>query len=1428
MEKDTRDSLLSAVQAARTLLEEEFAEQLEGTFDVHPNGRVADEAGEHLTPAEGLVRQKIVAAIAHKGSLGMSDKEAVADYLRDCAFTFLNRIAALKLMEGRGIVQQCVSEGTTSSGFKEFCGLAPGLTELPDKGYRLYLECLFDEIGTEVGVLFDRQDPASLLWPRHNAFLDLLTKFNSAAIRPVWAPDEDETIGWIYQYFNSQTERDKLRKKTTPSNGRELAIRNQFFTPRYVVQYLVDNTLGRIWYEMRQGQTTFADSCEYLISRPEETFLAPGVESDVEHSVSHRPLKDPREIRLIDPACGSMHFGLYAFDLYLEIYAEAWDMAVGEEDAPDGADESWAGFVGFCQDFPDPGAFLKEVPRLILAHNIHGIDIDPRAAQIAQLALWLRTQRAWAEQGIARADRPRVLSSNVVCAEPLPRDSGLLAGLTADLSSPEIGALVEQVIIEMKLAGEAGSLLKIEERITTLVTEAKKRWHEGPKHEQQMLFDDGGKTAKAPEQPDFPLDFSGITDTDFWDRAEGEIYVAIRRYAAAATEVGQLGQRLFAHDIERGFALIDLLQKTYEVAVMNPPFGAFTSDFKARAAEDYPHTSNDILAAFVERFLDKLNGGGRLGAITSRTGFFITSYQEWREEILLKRCAITSLVDLGEGVMDEATVEAAAYCLEKGDPRGEVTIIRALGADDRQAILAASVDALQSGSAPTDATYMRSQAAFKSEAESPFVYWADSAETLLSAQEHFDPIAAEVRVGLQTGDDPRFVRGRWELQGTDELFVYHPSDGSGCCSFEDPVVQAFLKRRDRQRQTWVPHVKSGASQPWFSPITVMIDWEHSGYELRNFFGTNGKLKSRPQNIGYYFRPGFSWTRRAVRFVPYTVPCGCISTVSRYMAFPHQGNEYRALAVAASNLATAYMRFFGEKFQWPNFLVENLKSLPWREPSEEWFTRAEALIKEEVAKRRAAYQTQEPFREFALPAYLSGTDVAGALAYAPESLLGREMEVELAAAYGLSEEELDDLEQDTLEAIAANRGGSSDDGEEDGAKEDKDFLIDSSEAGQFRALLSYLVGCAFGRWDVRMGKAPALAPALGDVFDPLPVCEPAALVDPVGLPAASGTIVSEDWLRARPSAITLPPEGSVEQETIADSDYPLDIPWDGILVEDRGDDMPDIVARVEAALAYIQGDHQAAATLEAAATALKIGRSKDFSLRDYFQNPKGFFEDHRGTYTKSKRKAPLYWSLATSSGSYTVWLYYHRCTGDTLPLVLRTVSDKLTATENLLHSLGPDEGKEASETEDLARELRVLKEEVKRVAPLWKPNFDDGVLINYAPLWRLVPHHKVWQKECKKTWDDLVAGKTEWAHLAMRLWPERVVPLCHQDRSLAIAHGLEEHLWFQDADDKWQARELAEGALDELIAERSSPAVQSARDSLLEAPIPAGRKRARKS
>lgn len=661
MDQATRNKLQKATQQIRRALESEFSEQLEGTFDILSSGKILPEPGVHLSPAQRLIRQKLVDSITHNQASGKSVSEAIQEYTREAAFTFLNRFVALRMLEARGILLECVSRGDQSSGFKEFTGLAAGLASLPDGGYRLYLECLCDELSVEVKVLFDRRDPAGLLWPRRNALNEILETLGQTDLAAVWK--EDETIGWVYQYFNSSEERKQMRDESAaPRNSRELAVRNQFFTPRYVVEFLTDNTLGRIWYEMRQGQTRLKETCKYLVRRPSEVFLAQGETAPPEHEsqqelsqeellkktvyIPFRPKKDPRDLKVLDPASGSGHFLLYSFDLLLTIYEEAYDDA---ELGP-----------ALKRDYPTLAEFRHDIPRLILAHNLHGIDIDLRATQIASLALWMRAQRAFQEMKLPVASRPAIRRSNIVCAEPMPGEAHMLDEFANQLNPPVLGQLVRVVFEKMKLAGEAGSLLKIEEEIRDAVETARQQFGSGPVKVQTTFFD---VNTPAPRQQQF--DLSGVRETEFFEQAEALVLDALRIYAEQAQTSQKTKRRLFAQDAARGFAFIDLCRKRYDVVLMNPPFGDGSKPAKSTIEQKYPRTKNDLYAAFVEMGLNRSVSRGLLGAITSRTGFFLSSFQKWREEILLKEARPTVFADLGYGVLDAAMVETAAYCLEK-------------------------------------------------------------------------------------------------------------------------------------------------------------------------------------------------------------------------------------------------------------------------------------------------------------------------------------------------------------------------------------------------------------------------------------------------------------------------------------------------------------------------------------------------------------------------------------------------------------------------------------------------------------------------------------------------------------------------------------------------------------------------------------------
>jgi hypothetical protein len=238
-----------------------------------------------------------------------------------------------------------------------------------------------------------------------------------------------------------------------------------------------------------------------------------------------------------------------------------------------------------------------------------------------------------------------------------------------------------------------------------------------------------------------------------------------------------------------------------------------------------------------------------------------------------------------------------------------------------------------------------------------------------------------------------------------------------------------------------------------------------------------------------------------------------------------------------------------------------------------------------------------------------------------------------------------------------------------------------------------------------------------------------------------------------------------------ADYPLRITWGGILPDDAGHP-DDIERRARDALRVIWAERADAIEQEAC----EILGVK--TLREYFRKPGLFFADHLKRYSKSRRQAPIYWPLSTPSGSYTLWLYYHRLSDQTLYTCVNDfVEPRLKAVAEQAAGLARKSGRSAKDEEELEQltaleaELKDFRAELLRVAAVWKPNLNDGVQITAAPLWRLF-QFKPWQKKLKDTWAALEAGDYDWAHLAYSVWPARVREKCKTDKSLAIAHDLE--------------------------------------------------------
>ena len=661
----------------------------------------------------------------------------------------------------------------------------------------------------------------------------------------------------------------------------------------------------------------------------------------------------------------------------------------------------------------------------------------------------------------------------------------------------------------------------------------------------------------------------------------------------------------------------------------------------------------------------------------------------------------------------------------------------------------------------------------------PFAYWAS--EALISAFHRLPRYENNERTALQgasTCDDFRYVRFWVEVR---------------------PVLKGTGPR-------WVGFAKGGRFARFYADVPALVRWDEKRLSFHGFVGRPGRWNPKPVSADHYLKPAVTWPLRGVVFSAQALPADCAFSVGGKVALAPIDELPFCLGVFNSAPFNAAISLFAGKAGGFQYETGVINASPFPQADQVVRSRIVELSKAGWRTARRLDSRNEVSHAFVLPALLAlGDDTSATLAEKAKAawfsnatardavrVLENELNEICASLYDVS---LGDLETvSPLEALSESEDEHDSETElDDESDDDASVAEEVDPAPMVASLLSWAMGVAFGRFDVRLATGDREAPPEPEPFDPLPVCSPGMLTGGDDLPVAA------------------PP-----------SDYPLIFPKDGVLVDEPGHER-DVVRAVRSVFEAVFDD--ANARWHEAAELLGTSELRTWFARD-------FFEPHIKRYSKSRRKAPIYWQLATASGSYSVWVYIHRATGDTLFRVLNDfVGPKLDHEKAKLDGLTQEAGgtpsaaqrRELERQETFVGELQALKTEVARVAPLWKPNLDDGVILNYAPLWRLVPQSRSWQGECKKAWDKLVAGDYDWAHLAMHLWPERVVPKCIDDRSLAIAHGLEEVFWHEDDSGNWRKSRVDDAIVQKLIQERTSTTVKAALKDLLSAAAPTASK-----
>ncbi|TDW98258.1 hypothetical protein [Kribbella sp. VKM Ac-2566] len=1151
LSKLTRDSLSRTVRALRWLFEDEFGKQASGRFGIRDTPRPGpdkiDSLADWLDPVENLSltpveiaqRDELIHALRYLCSEGLSGGGAVQRLIREAAFTAVNRLLAVRVAEAIGVVPEVLARGRQSAGYRDAVGdLFPVLAH--DEGsYWAYVQVAGDELSSGVPRLFDRRHPASAFAPSRACLDKALELIDLPELASAWA--EPEALGWSYQFFNADDVAVMRSESAQPRNSRELAVRNQFFTPRYVVDWLVQNTLGR-----RLAQAAYNVDLPLLVGE----------------SGDNRPLA-LEDIRVLDPAVGSGHFLLGCYDL-LE---QAW----------------------IARGLDSSEAAAKILPCLF------GVDIDPRAAQVAQAVLLLRARRA--------APAAELTAPTIVTAVALPHSSELQQEAFGGLSS-NARDLADTIADALSRAPQLGTLLKVEQRLASELN-------------------------RVLTTPKLALDANETAVVE-------ELNHALERLVTATSTAEE---RMFTADAKDALRFLAICQNRYDAVLMNPPFGDPIQETRDYIRAAYGVAATDMYAAFVARGVELLKPEGYVGAITSRTGFFLTSFREWRSELLLPR--LRAMLDLGVGVMHNAMVESAAYVVQAAPHNGSAAFRRLLDEPD----LAIAV---YGGAGPT---YERHPRDFRAIPEEPAAYWLPEPllRTFSSAPALEGTARLIARRGAYTGDDFRYLRLWWEC----------PESGS-------------IESGHR----WVNFAKGGEYSPYYSDIVLTVDWDHDRGTFNDFHGRKGRPSEIPENRDLFGQPGLGWSRRSQKgFSVRPVMAGTIFADKGPMVLAPGGSASDLDAVLAylnSGLAAATLEAM---VAFGSYEVGAVQRLPFLRPPDE-ASRVSRTLTEALRREGERVETD----------HLFVSPWSGAPANREQLVRwSREIDQLVAKAIGHYEPIV------PLSATYPTKW----------LEEDFEPV---PEPGPHEEL-SYLVGVAFGRWDVRYATGEAEPLAMPDPFDPLPRVARGMLVEEDGVPASR------------------PPK-----------DYPLPLPPDLLLHDDPGHPA-DVVTAV----------HRTAEIVTSGGGPQTLRLTSEIrDLRKYVRDK--FFAAHLKQYSRSRRSAPIYWQLAVPSKRWGLWLYAPALSRESLFAISRAAHDKMAALSDKIAQIraglarGDDRElrHQAESLEDLLTEIEKFAATADVAAQSgWEPDLNDGFVLNAAPLealfvnrvWRtqITAHHKVLQK-----------------------------------------------------------------------------------------------------
>lgn len=673
-------------------------------------------------------------------------EKARFEAIDECTFTLFNRIAAIKVMESRELFPEVIRKRTEYAN-RSFAHNA-WLEEHPEErsaereGLKAFLRDEFDKLADDV-YIFSSEYPYAL-FPTADELYHIIQSFNEVEEDPdcganTWA--NEDILGWLYESYNA-IEKEQLKASGEKTEFDKVSLQSQVYTPKWVVKFLVDNSLGKEYLEMYPQSEL---RLKYKIANAPTTQM-------------RRPMK-MEEIKLIDPACGSGNFLLYAFDLFYDMYTDQLE--------------------NYDADYS-----RRDIPRLIIENNLHGVDLDERAVQIAQIGLYIkaRTHRS------RRINRFNVVASHFVLPEYQEVSHTFEAGNQYDEQQKKTMASIWE---DLRNAYKFGSLIRVEEKLDAMMP-----------HDKLDLF------SQSDMQNAFDFRNSFITN--------------LRNQVENLT--GKRNNRFTRFKTNNAITFLDIISQKYDVAVANPPYtdsGDFGTDLKEFIEANYRKPlkfNTNLYASFIKRCCELTEEDGKVGMIHPMTFMYIKTFEDVRKYIL-EYTHINIFVEYGlSNLFGSVMVDPAFYILEKVKKTSNDSMFISLDQytrtpeekNKKEYCLQALSDYINN--IKNKHIYTLPQSKLKGIKSYPFIYWISDEFREKFGGEILNDVA-DAKVGINTGSNERFLRFWWEIQ-------------------------------KNKKTNWVKYAKGGPFNKWYGNMWLLLNWENGGETIAN----NPKSILRNQNF----------------------------------------------------------------------------------------------------------------------------------------------------------------------------------------------------------------------------------------------------------------------------------------------------------------------------------------------------------------------------------------------------------------------------------------------------------------------------------------------------------------------------------------------------------------------------------------------------